>query len=452
VSSRARLLTALFIWLLPFHAAVMMLLVGPLGFSIPTVRAVAAWKEVAVLMFLGSAAATSLGGYGSRTGIRSPDVAVSACVALALAFLAAENSVFRADIPLTAELYGFRDSFFFLLLYYVGRATPALASERVVRHVFAMGVVISLIAVLERLFVPTETLVLLGAARYVQDFLGLSAFTEGTGVGLPQNYWTIIGGTAVRRAGSVFMHSQGLALPFLLLIPAATALVLGRSTRPSAIARIGYAILWTGLLLSITRMTIVVCLVQVVLFYAMVRRPEWAVGTVITAIAAFAVFLALVPGLATFVWETLTWQTGSSESHVGAWSSGALAFLERPWGSGLGTTEAAAARAGLVPITGDNMFLSYGVQLGLAGLLAQLAIMLGLLSYSWRVFRTSPVPQLRLVGAVVCLTTVGILLNGATSLVFSSTLLAYLYFLLAGALVTASEAAARLRPQLSARV
>lgn len=443
---RTTLVIVLFVWLLPFHSAVMTLLVGPMGLSIPTVRALAAWKEVAVLLLLAAAAVRSLTGRGTRTGITGPDVAVTACVAVALGYLASENALFRAGIPLEAELYGFRDSVFFMLLFFIGRATPGLATgDRALRHVVAMALVISLIAVLERLFISTEMLALLGAATYVQDFLGLTAFTEGTEFGLPHNYWTMIGGTAVRRAGSVFMHSQGLALPFLVFIPAAGAVLLSRPRRAGTAARLGYALLWTALLLSITRMTIAVCLVQVVLFYVMMKKPEWAVGSLVAALAAFAVLLALVPGLITFVWETLTWQTGSSESHIGAWTDGALAFLERPWGSGLGTTEAAAVRAGLAPITGDNMFLSYAVQMGLAGLLAQLAALLGLLAYSWQAFRTSASRPVRRMGAVLALTTIGILLNGATSLVFSSTLLAYLYFLFGGALVTAQRQAQHLR-------
>jgi hypothetical protein len=41
------------------------------------------------------------------------------------------------------------------------------------------------------------------------------------------NYWTRIGNVEVQRAGSVYLSSQGFAVPFLILLPAATAWVFG---------------------------------------------------------------------------------------------------------------------------------------------------------------------------------------------------------------------------------
>ncbi|HEX6251469.1 MAG TPA: hypothetical protein VFZ56_08555 [Gemmatimonadaceae bacterium] len=444
-STLSRIAILLFVWLLPFHSVSMALLVGPFSLPLGTVRVIAAWKEMAVLVLLAWVTIAGVTGRRTRTAISAPDVAVASMLGIAVLYLLTESTVFKAGVPRSAELYGFRDSVFFLLLYWIGRSLPELAEdERVVRHLFAMGIVISVLAVLERLFVDTETLLIIGVATYMQDFLGLAAFTEGTGVGLPQNYWTLIGGRAVRRAGSVFLHSQGMALPFLLLIPAGTAWVLARERRPGLLTRLGYAVLWTGLLLTITRMTILSCGIQLTLFYLMVRKPEWAMGTVIAGIAAFTLALAVFPGMAHFVWQTLTWQELSSESHIGAWTSGAIAFLQQPWGHGLGTTEAAAARSGMIPITGDNMFLSYAVQLGIVGLAAHLAVLLTIMARAWRVFRRAAQtnPSLSRLGAILVLTTLGILFNGVTSLVFGSTLLAYLYALLAGALVAASSRSA----------
>jgi hypothetical protein len=420
----------------------MALLVGAAGLPADTVRVLAAWKEVAVVVLLLAVLSRALLTRGPGAVIATPDLAITCFIALCTLFLVTENAVFGADIPQVAALLGFREAVFFLLLYYVGRGSPDLARGAwVLRNLFAMAILVSLIGVAERLFVSPEMLVLVGVATYLNDFLGLSAFTAGTDWGLPQNYWTLIGDTAVRRAGSVFLHSQGFALPFLLLMPAATAFVLHRRNRAGMLLRIGYAILWIGLLLTVTRMTIVVCLVQVALFYVMVRKPEWAAGTLVAWVAAFAVAMALLPALARFAWETLTWQTGSSVSHVDEWTKGIVAFLEKPWGHGLGTTEHIAVRSGMTPITGDNMFLSYAVQFGLGGLAVHLTILMLILAYAWRAFRSAADPDVSRFGAVLALTTLGILLNGATSIVFSSTFLAYVYFLLAGALVTNSPGA-----------
>ena len=67
---------------------------------------------------------------------------------------------------------------------------------------------------------------------------------------------------------------------------------------------------------------------------------------------------------------------------------------------------------------------------------AQVGALLAILLYSWRVARTGTGESQRRIGVVMTLTTLGILLNGATSLVFSSTFLAYLYMGLAGSVVT----------------
>lgn len=434
----SRVALVLFVWILPFHPLAMAFLVGGLGWSAGLVRPIAAWKELAVVVLLAWAALRALTGRGQRTHITAPDIAVTIAIAIPLIFLLAENSIFAAGVPRVAELYGFRDTVMFMLLYYVGRAGPELATQdRVLKQLFFMGLVISAIAVLERIFISPDMLVLIGVATYMNEFLGLSAFTAGNEWGLPQNYWTWFGDTAVRRAGSVFLHSQGLALPFLLLMPAATALVLATRKRPGFLLRLGYVLLWVGLLLTISRVTIAICALQVVLYFALVRKPEWAAGTTVALLAGFAFALALVPGVAVFVWETLTWQTPSSVSHLSEWNRGTVAFFEQPWGHGLGTTEGVAARAGLTPITGDNMFLAYAVQLGILGLIMHLAVLLLVLAYAWRAFRYARVPAVGRLGITLVLATVGILVNGATSLVMSSTVLAYVFFLLAGSLVTA---------------
>lgn len=426
----------LLVWLLPFHSLAMAWLFGALGWSGSTVRLLASWKEATVFALFLWAIGRSLSGRTARTRIVAPDVAITSLLALATIYLLTQSTVFGLGMPFAAELYGFRDAVFFMLLYYAGRATPELAGDdTILRHIFLVAVVLSIIGILERLFISPETLVLIGVATYMNDFLGVSAFTAGNEWGLPQNYWTYLGGVAVRRAGSVFLHSQGFALPFLLLIPAATAWALNRRKK-SVLLAVAYAVIWTGLALTITRMTIVICLVQLVLFYLIIRRPEWSAATVVGIAVFFVASMLVVPGVFTFVWETLTWQTPSSESHLTEWIRGTVAFSEKPWGHGLGTTDQVAVRFGMEPVTGDNMYFAYAAQLGLLGFIAQAGALISILAFSWRVVRHGKGESQRRIGMVVALTTVGILLNGATSLVFSSTFLAYLYMWLAGAVVT----------------
>jgi hypothetical protein len=440
----ARTAAILLIWLLPFHSLIMAVLFGVLGWSGTTVRMLASWKEATVILLVIWAVGRTLGGHTARTRITAPDIAITGLIALATVYLLLQSHVFGLGMPLAAELYGYRDAVFFMLLYYAGRATPELAADNgVLRHLYYVALVVSVIGILERLFVSPEVLVVIGVATYMNDFLGLGAFTEGNEFGLPQNYWTYFGGMPIRRAGSVFLHSQGFALPFLLLIPAATAWALNRARDRSAWLRIGYVLIWLGLALSITRMTIAICLVQMCLFYLIVRRPEWTAATVMVGAVAFLAAMLVIPGVFTFVWETVTWQSSSSESHMKEWLRGTVAIGEKPWGHGLGTTDQVAVRFGMVPVTGDNMYFAYSAQMGLLGLLAQVGALVSILWYSWRLTRDAATPALKRMGIVMVLTTIGIMLNGATSLVFSSTLLAVLFFWFAGSVVTNAETSRR---------
>jgi O-antigen ligase len=237
----------------------------------------------------------------------------------------------------------------------------------------------------------------------------------------------------------VFLHSQGFALPFLFLMPAATAWTLNRRGKHPWLARIGYAIIWAGLLVTLTRMTIIVCVLQVVIFYLIYRRPEWSLGSAFTVMAIGAVTVVAVPGLLNFVWETLSWQTGSSTSHLKDWQQGLLAFFEQPWGNGLGTTDSAPLKAFRVPLSADNMYLTYAVQLGVTGIAAFLAVLATILAAAWGVAWANVSEVQRRVAAVVALATIGIIINGITSLVFSSNLLAYVFFWVAGATVTVAQ-------------
>ncbi len=436
----ARTTVLLLVWLLPFHSLIMAWLFGGLKWPGSTVRMLASWKEATVVVLFVWAIGRTLAGRTERTRITAPDIAITSLIALAVVYLLLQSNVFGIGMPVAAELYGFRDAVFFMLLYYVGRATPELAADdRILRHLFYMSLVISVIGILERLFISPDTLVLIGVATYMNDFLGVKAFTAGNEWGLPQNYWTYFGGVPIRRAGSVFLHSQGFALPFLLLIPAATAWALNRSVNRSAWLRVAYVVIWIGLALTITRMTIAICFVQLALFYLIVRRPEWTAATVVGAGAAFIASMVVVPGVFTFVWETLTWQSPSSESHLREWIRGTVAFAEKPWGHGLGTTDQVAVRFGMEPVTGDNMYFAYAAQMGLLGFVAHVGALLAILGFSWYLARKAAAENQRRVGIVMTLTTVGILLNGATSLVFSSTFLVCLYFWLAGSVVTAAE-------------
>jgi hypothetical protein len=115
------------------------------------------------------------------------------------------------------------------------------------------------------------------------------------------------------------------------------------------------------------------------------------------------------------------------------------AFAEHPFGSGLGTTDQSAVRFGVAPLTADNGYFKYAVELGIEGLLAFLAIMGGILVTSYKLATRASTNMRRVFGNVVLFTTIGVLLNATTGVVFNALVLSYLYFWFAGAAVTVAQ-------------
>jgi len=395
-------------WGLPFHSLMVAMLFGGLGFQVGTVRLLAAWKEIAVIALVALVIFRAMVGKGPRVAVSWVDLAVGSLLLISGAFFIAGHAWLQIDLPNGAELYGLRDIGFFLLLYFVGRATPEIADDPdTLRRLYIIAVLTSTIAIVEWFFVTPDTLVLLGVAAYFQDFLNVGAFTAGNDFGLPMNYWTHIGNVEVQRAGSVYLSSQAFAIPFLLLLPAATAWVFGAVKRRTLSVKLEYGIIWLGLLLSITRMTIIVCVFQLLLMILILRKPEWAVGGLALGVMALIISFAVVPGLPGFVWDTITWQTSSSASHVNDWTKGLLALFEHPLGAGLGTTDQSAIRFGLTPLTADNGYFKYAVELGIEGLIAHIAVYIGVALASLKVARYGSTQTRRLLATVVLVTTRG---------------------------------------------
>ena len=428
-----------FIWLLPFHILTMAVLFGAFGLPAPVVRAIAAWKEALVAALVALTVARAFTGHGPRLPVRAADLAVAGLGLLALVYLIGAGVWFGGDLRLGAQALGLRDAVFFTLLYFVGRATPEIAGDpRYFRALIAIGVVTSVIAILERLLVTPEMLVLLGAAQYVQVFLGLAVTTVHNAYGLPDSYWTILGDQWVQRAGSTYLSSQGFAVPFIIILPAAT-LALFTAERKRGWAWAACAVLWAGLLLTVTRMTTLVCALQVLLLAALYRRWGAAVGGAVLITLGAAVAALVVPGFATFVWQSLTWESVSSASHLEDWTEGTAHLLEHPLGVGLGTGGLTAARFGLPPIAADSQYFKYSVELGVLGLGLYVAALAGFLVAGARAFRSGRTGSVRTYGALVAVATLGIALNGATTILLSNPFLAYAFFWLAGTAVRVSD-------------
>ena len=434
-----RVVFPLFAWGLAFHSLVIAVLFGFFGLPETLVRVIAAWKDIALLLLLLVVLIRSLSGRSPGVRIAWADFWIGALVVLAIMYFAGENPWLRADLPIAAELLGIRQAVFFMLVYFVGRAMPDLADDDgTMRKIFFLVLVTCVIGILERFLLPPEGLVALGVASLFPGFPRGSAITIGNEYGLPTNYWAWVGGHQVRRAGSIYLGGQAFAIPFLLFFPMATAWVLPRAKR-SAWRSIGYAIICIALLLTFTRMTIIVAAIQLLLFILLRRRPEWAVAGLALAAMMFFGAIVLMPGFPTFVMNTLSGQEASAAGHLTDFSNGVLAFFGKPWGFGLGTADAAATRSGLEHITGDNLYLTYAVEMGLAGVLLLVLILGSIMGHALNLLRNGITEAERRMGTVIWLAAIGLAINGMTAVVFNSITFGWLFFWLAGAVVTRSQ-------------
>ena len=147
----------IFSWALPFHSLVIAVLFGGLGVQASTARAIAAWKEVAVIGLVIYVIIRAMSGKGPRVWISWVDLAVGSLLFIAIVFFFASYTAFRIDLPISAELYGLRDIGFFLLLYFVGRASPEIADDPdTLRRLYIISVLVCAIAILEWFFVPPD--------------------------------------------------------------------------------------------------------------------------------------------------------------------------------------------------------------------------------------------------------------------------------------------------------
>ena len=437
-SALTRIAFPVLAWGLAFHSLVIAILFGPLRFPEGTVRIIAGWKDVALLLLVFIVLARAISGRGPSVSLTWTDFWIGGLFAVAIVYLVAGTILLGSHVPLSIQLLGLRQAVFFMLLYFVGRATPDLVDDATMRTIFVLVIVTCILGILERFLVPPIGLVALGVAAYFNDFLGASAMTVGNDWGLPTNYWAVLGGHQVRRAGSVYLSGQGFAVPFILFFPMVTTWVFWRPKR-SVWQILAYALICVALLLTITRMTILVAMLECLLLILMRRRPEWAVAGLALSTMAFLAAMVLVPGFPNYVLHTLSGQEASTAGHLTDWSNGALAFIEQPWGFGLGTADQTATRAGLAHITGDNLYLTYAVQMGLAGFVLLVLALGSITGHALNLFHRAQNETQERMGATIWVATIGLMINGMTAVVFSSITFGWLFFWLAGAVVTMSQ-------------
>jgi len=432
--SRPRWALITFVLLLPLHSFLITLLIAQVGLSLSLGRAIAAWKE---LLLVGTFFAVIVQAL-VRGRIPRPvwlDAIAAAWLGLVLLHFGF-SLVFRPAVPVVALAYGARDWMLYLLPYFVGRLVVFNERyfEKVLTAIAAIGVLTSAFGIVEYFFIPTSWWISFGVPYYFGTFLGL-VYPDYLG-GLPPNFWAEVAGNAVRRAVSTHLSGQGFALPFLIILP----VVLCRYLRRPAWANLAWVgICGVGLLLSITRMTIIACGIQVVLLLWLYPRRSWLL------IAMALVGMLLLGGLVgnsrfrEFVVDTVTLSDTSGGARPAQWAVGLRDLVTYPLGRGLGFSGQVGARFGQGGVGSEAGYFKITGDLGLPGLLLFLAWFSGVLFYAWRLIhrREGAWRQLGLIGFVAA---VGFLVNNLTAPPDQSPFTIYVFAWLAGLTVRVAAA------------
>ncbi len=369
------LLTIILFALLPFHA----FLVTWLGFGLLVPGPLNAWKEA----LIGTLFVLALLGFLVRSRkptLDSLDVAILVFFGIGL-LSAIMQFLTLGDASFVRIFYGFKYDFLMLAVFLLFRHGPfssvGLASK-VTKTILIAGTVIATFAILQATVLPRDFLVAFGytpafgtwdpngpLATYqaLDATHPLTVRAMGTFAGPNQfaMYCLIVAGLA----GGLFVRARGSLgrLPWKYAIPIVLPVL--------------------SIVLSYSRSAFVGLVVAILAFFLMGTaamaffRKRWKV-LAMTAITLFAVSILALPFLASspYVWSVFV-RSGSSQGHWTRSIEGMKGIMEKPvLGHGIGEAGPASTRIGSgegwIP---ENWYLQIGLEYGLIGLAAWLAIL-----------------------------------------------------------------------------
>lgn len=135
-----------------------------------------------------------------------------------------------------------------------------------------------------------------------------------------------------------------------------------------------------------------------------------ALGAAVFILSTLYVLFLASDDLYYFVYDTLTFQNASSVGHVLEWVMGLESMISNPLGIGLAMSGNSGSVEEELRVSGENQFLIYGVQLGVAGLVLYVAILGFGITKALVVFRKSPIVNQARVAFVAAVTKFGLLL------------------------------------------
>jgi hypothetical protein len=349
----------LFILVLPASNFLLIFLYR-IGMPASVVKALLYWEETVAACTIVVAVATLA---ASRAWRKPFQISVPDLVAAGLALLVVIYAIVTWQmIPQlgTEDLVrAVRDQLLYLLMFFVGRLVAVSYEQgwRILRSLAWITIATVLIGFFERIFVPITFFVAVGVPEFYSNIVGHTFPADS--LGLPENFWTSVGGITVRRTTSVYTSSQPFSISFMLLLPACMWLAThGRSRRfiPRYLPSPRAMTFWTllaiiALMTTITRANVVLGMLQVGVGLLFLRTRPWHVHRsmlwivsimVIGGMLIFAVFFRPLVG---FIQSTVTFTESSSRVHKESLVNDLAHIGDYPLGRGLGTAGITSLRA-----------------------------------------------------------------------------------------------------------
>lgn len=400
-------LVALHLCILVLPASNLLLAMLYQRFSIPAgvIRLGLYWEETLVLITFVIVVGRVLVASSQRIRLR-----VHAADIIALVF-ATQVCGYLVAVPFTTpglspvELArAARDHLLFLLVYVIGRIVPLTDVQgwRVLRSLALVAIMTSVMGIIERFLIPIDFFVQLGLPTFFSDIVGYTF--SGDSSGLPENFWGAVGQYRVRRATSVYTSSQPFAISFMLLLPTYIWLTTRSRTPsmsflPSPSATIFWALVaFFALVLTITRANIALGSLQLLLAIFLLQSRSWHIhrrlAWILGALLLCSQLVLVVAHRPIFglVWNTVTFQEGSSAFHKESWEADIQHVRHYPFGRGIGTAGLSAARVAQPMESsagGEGQYSKLVRELGPMGVVLYIGIFIGVIIAAYRGTRVS---------------------------------------------------------------
>lgn len=368
-----------------FHNVLIMLLLH-VGAPSIVVRAVQAWKEGILLLLLALVIAALVRALRMERlpRLTALDIAMAAFTVLAVLYTVLPPSLLQGSANTQQRLLGLRVLLLLPALYLFGRVfQPRGRSDLywVGWAIAGAGAAVGLLGLAELWLVPTTAWLGWGVNQ-LSSWLG---FVYNGPQGLPANFFqTTAEGFLLRRMVSIYVSPLGIAYAGLVILPVAVTLALSvKGTRARWLAWVFTLLIVTSVLLSLTRLALVMMVAEFLILAVLTRRrlllymaPLVALGSLFMIVQYVYFGPLLHPDLAPVAHRPAHLHiVGSTDpslrEHAGLLAYDLQYVKQHPLGTGVGSS---IHRFGPSQGTGESAVLDMFGDLGILGGLLYLVI------------------------------------------------------------------------------